>query len=160
MPERLRGGAGRDEVGTMDRCLMLVGSVWGGVGQAYRWQITMSGSQIPGFSEISDWPVKPTPPFTIVDFGAYRDGGPRCTFYVDLTDSAGHKYSFFFERFLGRLCFGTTNDEGEDAAFVRVGSVLERDVLTILETAIDADSKYSQMREFVERAKHWSPSYR
>lgn len=114
-----------------------------------------SQPQLPGFAEIDKWPEVPQPPLSIKDFGRYRDWGPHQTVYVVLADIGGHEYHFFFDRFLGRLCFGK-NDKDEDAAFVRVGSPLERDILDILDAAIATDETYAKLRKPVARARHWS----
>ena len=115
---------------------------------------------IPGFAEIDEWPVTPTPPLSIEQFDCYRDGGPRGgTVFVVIADSAQQKYQIFFDRFLGRLCFGATHHEDDGAAFVKVGSPLESSIIDFLDHAISADPRFADLRDSVQRAKHWSPKY-
>ena len=85
--------------------------------------------QIPCFRELSDWPTVPALPFRISHFGRYRDGGPQGgTYAIDLVDSAGAKFPFFFDRFLGRLCYGGNFECGDDAAFIKKGSKLQMEL--------------------------------
>ena len=113
---------------------------------------------IPGFSEISDWPTPPAFPLTLKSHGIYRDPNPHCTHYFKIADADGRVFPFFFDRFLGRLCYGSTNETGDDAAFVTSGSVLANDVFAVLGSAInngttgDAD----RLREAMNRGLHWS----
>lgn len=109
----------------------------------------------PGYRELDEWPVTPKPPLSLADFGGWRNGGA----YFKLIDSAGHEYDFFFERFLGRLCFGWDED-ADDAAFVKVGGALEREVLEILDESVTPDKWRTALEGFIRRAKHWSPNYK
>ncbi len=62
----------------------------------------------------------------------YRDGG---TVGVGIKGKKGnHSIDFFFDRFLGRLCYG--KDETKfDAAYIKRGSKFEKEVYSYLQTA-------------------------
>ncbi|WP_339744445.1 hypothetical protein [uncultured Rubinisphaera sp.] len=92
---------------------------------------------IPGYSTVNDWPRKPQTPFSVKDCGRYRDGGPRGgSFYIDIIDANEHIYSFFFDRMLGRLCWGSGLENDEDAAFIQKGSTLEKEAFEVIESAV------------------------
>lgn len=115
---------------------------------------------IPGFAEIDEWPITPTPPMSIAQFDRYRDGGPMGgTVFVIIADSAQQRYQIFFDSFLGRLCFGATHHQDDGAAFVKVGSSMESQIIEMLDHCIAADERFAELRASVQRAKHWSPNY-
>ena len=110
--------------------------------------------QIPSFREIGDWPSPPNHPLRIAYFGAVHDR----EFVLKFTDADGAGFSFFFDRELGRLCFGSPDEHAADAAFVTTGSTIAADVIFACDFAItsgfdDAD----RLLEVVNRARH-SPS--
>jgi hypothetical protein len=51
-----------------------------------------------------------------------------------LQDQNGHRFGFFFDGHLGRLCSGTGTHLDDDAAFVKKGSRLMRDVIAVLQS--------------------------
>src|SRR4051794_16141347 len=113
-------------------------------------------SSVPGFPELDDWPTPLVRPACIEAFGLYRDGGPQGgTFYVALRDAAGQAFPFFFDRFLGRLCYGRTHDGGDDAAYIRKGSRLESEAFAAIEAAAVA-AEFSEVAERLGRARHWT----
>src|SRR5262249_32447051 len=114
----------------------------------------------PGFPEMDDWPTAPELPFQLHHFGSYRDPDPRCTVYVELMDTAGAVYRFLFDRFLGRLCYGSY-EEGDDAAFIRKGSKFESEAFLAIESAAASfagrhDSEYSRILESLDYARRWT----
>ncbi|TWU50722.1 hypothetical protein Poly51_40150 [Rubripirellula tenax] len=113
---------------------------------------------IPGFSEISDWPTPPALPLSLQSHGFYRDPNPYCTHYVDIVDADGNVFPFFFERFLGRLCYGATNETSDDAAFVTSGSALADDVFAVMTAALENDDldDADRLRDVMDRGLHWS----
>ena len=110
--------------------------------------------QVPGFPEISEWPVSPSMPLRIGNFGIYRDPGPHCTMYVDLVDSGGAVFTFFFDRFLGRLCFGRIDDD-KDAAFLKKGSRIQMDVFAIINELCDGRDEYKDIQSRLEIARNY-----
>lgn len=86
---------------------------------------------IPGYTELSKWPKSPGFPETITGIWLYRDGG---TVGVTITGKNGKDIDFFFDRVLGRLCYGE-HDTKSDAAYIKVGSKLEKEVYSYLEEA-------------------------
>lgn len=113
-------------------------------------------SSIPGFPEISDWPALPKPPLRIASHGVYRDGGPRGgTYYVDLQDAKGALHPFFFDRFLGRLCFGSSYETGDDAAFLKRGSKIETEAFAIIDALASKRAEFSDVLEHLNHAKNW-----
>jgi hypothetical protein len=115
---------------------------------------------VPGFPEMDDWRTAPEPPFRLHAFGSYRDPDPWCTVYVELKDSAGTVYRFFFDRFLGRLCYGWS-DEGDDSAFIRKGSKFESEAFSAIESAAAGsaaanDPEYSRISESLVYARRWT----
>lgn len=59
-------------------------------------------TSIPGYPELYDWPEPLSYPVRISGCGWYRDG----TYYVDVEDVSGRRSCFFFDHFLGRICYG------------------------------------------------------
>lgn len=112
-------------------------------------------NRIPGFPEISEWPVEPLLPFRICDFGIYRDPSPHCTLYLDLVDSNGLVFNFFFDRFLGRLCFGKIADDDDDAAFIKKGSRIQTDVFDIIEKLCDGRDEYDEIQSRLNLARNY-----
>lgn len=111
-------------------------------------------TSIAGYAELSNWLIPPSYPVRISFFGGYRDGGPQGgTFCVDLEDAEGNKFTFFFDRFLGRLCYGRSFEKGEDAAFLRVGSKIEKEAFALLESLAAASKEYEEIVKKLERAK-------
>jgi len=116
-----------------------------------------SDTSIPGFRELCDWPTPPARPFRLGLHGGMREmvGGSRNTYYVDLIDDRGATYSFFFERFLGRLCFGSRDEESEDAAFLKKGSSLQIEVFQVLETLAPTSEERDELLERLEDARNY-----
>ncbi len=113
-------------------------------------------TSVPGFPEMDDWPTAPVPPVHIKGFGCYRDGGPRGgTFYVDLQDSAWNVFSFFFDRYLGRLCYGYPHDGDDDAAFIRKGSQFESGAFRVIEASALAP-EFSEIADRLTYARRWT----
>lgn len=112
-------------------------------------------TSIPGFPEIDAWPTDPEPPFHLHDFGTYRDPAPWCTAYVELKDSAGNVFRFFFDRFLGRLCYGSS-DEAEDAAFIRKGSRFESEAFSAIESAAAGSAGFPMISDSLAFARRWT----
>jgi hypothetical protein len=113
-------------------------------------------ASIPGYHTISDWPVTLQEPVRISNCGRYRDGGPRGgTYYVDLEDKACQRHPFFFDNFLGRLCYGNCPDD-EDAAFLMRGSAIERDVFAILESLTKNSEEFEDVYEHLKHARTWT----
>ena len=111
---------------------------------------------VPGFAELSDWPFTPRPPVRIADYGWYRDGGPQGgTFYVDLEDAEGRRIPFFFERFLGRLCYGSAYETGDDAAFLKKGSRVQSEAFAIIGELAASSPEYAVVAERLERSRRW-----
>lgn len=114
-------------------------------------------TSLASYAELSDWIVIPVFPVIITHFGRYRDGGPQGgTYYIDLEDAKSNKISFFFDKFLGRLCFGSTTETGEDAAFIKVGSRVEKEAFTLLETLAKSSSEYNEIIQKLEQAKTYA----
>lgn len=86
---------------------------------------------IPGYSELSEWPKKPGYPEQLLCICLYRDGG---TVGVTIKGKNGKDIEFFFDRFLGRLCYGE-HEAKSDAAYIQNGSKFEKEVYSYLETA-------------------------
>ena len=102
---------------------------------------------------MDDWPTPPVHPLSVAFFDAVRGGGT----VLDIADANGTRFPFFFDRFLGRLCYGSQDEYSDNAAFVTSGSKLASDVFGVCESAIslgvaDAD----RIRAVVDRARHWS----
>lgn len=108
--------------------------------------------QVPGFPEISEWPLFPSMPLSIGNFGIYRDPGPHCTMYVDLVDSDGTVFNFFFDCFLGRLCFGSIDDD-QESAFLKKGSRIQTEVFAIIKELCDGRDEYKDIQSRLELAR-------
>lgn len=112
---------------------------------------------LPGYSELLDWPTQPAQPFVISDFGRRRDGGPRGgTYFVDLKDSNGIVFPFFFDRFLGRLCFGSKCETGEDAAFLRKHSKIQVEAFRIIAALASGSGEHQEVSECLAHAETWT----
>lgn len=81
---------------------------------------------IPGYSELSGWPKPPIFPEQITEICLYRDGTVVVVINGDV--------EFFFERSLGRLCYGESHRD-EEAAFIKKGSLFETELYSYLEEA-------------------------
>jgi hypothetical protein len=113
-------------------------------------------TSIPCYAEVFDWPTKPTHPVRIKSHGRYRDGGPRGgTFYVDLEDAKGNIAPFFFDCFLGRLCFGSGYETAPDAAFLRPGSTIEAEAFAIIDQLAISSPEYADVLECLTHARNW-----
>lgn len=86
---------------------------------------------IPGYTELSGWPIQPSYPEKILAIIIYRDGG---TVGVTIQGKKGQDIEFFFDRFLGRLCYGEC-EKADDAAYIKKGSQFEKEVYAYLEAA-------------------------
>jgi len=114
-------------------------------------------TSIPCFPELDDWPFAPTHPVRIAAHGRYRDSGPQgSTYYVDLKDFDDRCIPFFFERFLGRLCYGSLYETGEDAAFLRRGSRIEQEAILLIEYLATKSPQYEELLEKIRHAKVWT----
>jgi hypothetical protein len=114
-------------------------------------------TSIPGYAELSDWLIPPNYPVRITFFGRFRDGGPQGgTYGVELEDAEGNRIPFFFDRFLGRLCYGNTHETGEDAAFIKVGSKFEKEAFALIESLATSSEEYKEIMQKLEQAKIYS----
>lgn len=113
-------------------------------------------TSVPCFAEMVDWPVPLARPVRIKNHGRYRDGGPRGgTYYVDLEDANETYIPFFFDRFLGRLCYGSTYETGDDAAFLKPQSKIEREAFALIEELASASPEFSEVLEHINHARTW-----
>lgn len=85
---------------------------------------------IPGFTELLDWPKEPGYPEEISRISLYRDG----PVVVSIKSTTGDDIDFFFEPTLGRLCYGRGHRKA-DAAFIRKGTIFEKEVYSYFEIA-------------------------
>lgn len=92
----------------------------------------MRDEMIPGRATVDDWEPEPKQPLSIVSWDAWRDGWGTTSFVIQ--DQNEHRYGFFFDGHLGRLCSGTGTHRDADAAFVKKGSRLMRDVIAVLQS--------------------------
>jgi hypothetical protein len=88
-------------------------------------------SSVVGFTELSGWPKEPGFPEEIVSIIPYRDGG---TVGVVIKGRNGKDIDFFFDRILGRLCYGEYETKS-DAAYIKKNSPFEREVYEYFEAA-------------------------
>jgi hypothetical protein len=111
---------------------------------------------IPGRATVREWPVAPRYPLRLWSVDRCRDGGPRHgTIVVELIDAAELRTTFFFDRFLGRLCLGS--DERDDsAAFVKKDSSLERELYTVLPGLAGAPDHVSLLRDALAHASTYA----
>ena len=87
---------------------------------------------VPAFVEVAEWPRPLRQRFQLLSADKWRDGGPRGgTVSVLLMDADGARLWLFFDKFLGRLCLGHGSKDS-DAAFVKHGSELERELFIAL----------------------------
>ncbi|VEP17274.1 hypothetical protein H1P_580021 [Hyella patelloides LEGE 07179] len=118
---------------------------------------------IPGYPEISDWDILVKPPFSIgliLNFRCYSD-----TVFI-IEDANKTPFTFFFDGFLGRLCFGAESYREETAAYIKANSKLEKEAFAAIESAInDFQSEFSGdyhglslIRERLEKAKVYAGS--
>lgn len=114
-----------------------------------------SEHSIPGFRELCDWPSAPVRPFRIRDCGGYRDPAPYSSYYVDLVDGEGTLFPLFFERFLGRLCYGRDLHTGEDAAFLEKGSRIQIEAFQAIEDLAPTSNECDQLLKRLERARNY-----
>ena len=72
---------------------------------------------IPGYTELSAWPIQPSYPAKILEILVYRNSSVGVT----IKGKNGKPIDFFFNRFIGHLCYG--EDERENnAAYIQKGS--------------------------------------
>ena len=90
----------------------------------------MRDDTIPGRSTLLDWEIEPVRPLRLKDHAIWRDGWATLEFWLE--DAEGNEFRFFFDGFLGRLCWGTDLHTGDDAAFVKKGTRVEADVFETL----------------------------
>ena len=106
---------------------------------------------VPGQPELGTWPSTPEPPFHIDSCDRYRDGGPQGgTLEVVLADGNGFLYPFYFDRFLGRLCYGMYYDE--ESTFIQQGSDFEKEAFAIIEFAAQGHDQEKEILTHLERA--------
>ncbi|MGB1252090.1 MAG: hypothetical protein ACPG8W_15840 [Candidatus Promineifilaceae bacterium] len=86
---------------------------------------------IPGYPELSKWPRKPGYPAEILGIWIYRDGG---TIGITIKGAGKQDIELFFDRVLGRLCYGLYETKN-DAAFIKKHSAFEKDAYAYLEKA-------------------------
>jgi len=109
--------------------------------------------QIPGYHELDDWPAPPAAPMRIANFDVVRGGG----YVLDIVDAKGTRFPFFFDRFLGRLCYGSGDEHSDDKAFVTSGSKLSSDVFEICRSAINEGIEDGdRIGAVIDRAVQWS----
>lgn len=92
---------------------------------------------VPGFATVSDWDPHPSLPLRLLKCEQWRDCGIYGSCTLEIEDAGGHRYYFFFERILGRLCHGSNFESGDDAAFIKRGSELETSLFAFLHTQCD-----------------------
>ena len=114
---------------------------------------------IPDYRELSSWPIPPAFPAQILGIWIYRDGG---TVGVTIQGHQGQAIEFFFDRFLGRLCYGLSETE-TDAAYIKKGSTFEKEIFDYLESARKklsladfSTSKIQIFNEYLTRARVYS----
>ena len=118
---------------------------------------------IPGYPEISDWDISPKPPFNIgliLNFRCYSD------IAFVLVDANQTEFSFFFDGFLGRLCYGAESYKEETASYIKANSKLEKEAFSAIEFALNnAQSDFIKdyygllaIKERFERAKVYAGS--
>ncbi|WP_457095895.1 hypothetical protein [Lysobacter sp. P5_B9] len=107
---------------------------------------------IPGYTEMSDWPMPVTGLLQICAIGWLRDGA---TYTVDLEDAGGNHFPFFFDKALGRLCFGW-DEISDNAGFIKRGSRLEMEAFAAIEDEILRRDDLVELKPFFEKAKHWA----
>lgn len=86
---------------------------------------------ITGYAELSEWPYQPGYPERITSISFYRAGG---TVGVTIQGKNGKGIEFFFERFLGRLCYGEYETK-DHAAYIKKKSSFEKEVYLYFEKA-------------------------
>ena len=86
---------------------------------------------VSGYTELSVWPEEAGYPEEILGIWLYRDGG---TVGITIKGKRDKCIEFFFDRYLGRLCYGEYETKS-DAAFIKKGSKLEKEVYSYLENA-------------------------
>lgn len=86
---------------------------------------------MPGYTEVSVWPDAPGFPEEIKSILVYRDGG---TVGLTIKSQKGKGIDFFFDRVLGCLCYGIC-ETADDAAYIKKGSIFEKQVFEYLEVA-------------------------
>lgn len=114
---------------------------------------------IPGYAELSEWPKKPEYPAEILGIWVYRDGG---TVGITIKGAGKKDIDLFFDRVLGRLCYGDYETKS-DAAFIKKHSALEKSVYAYLEkarcrltTKVFSLSEIKIFHECFQRAKVYS----
>ncbi len=122
----------------------------------------MLDNSVPGFARIDDWPIPPTFPVEIIEWNRYRDGGLQGgTVFAVLEDAKAQQYSICFDKFLGRLCFGATNTEDENVAFVRADSALAHSIVAILIAFVNDNLHHREVKDIqmhIDLIHHWSIS--
>lgn len=119
----------------------------------------MRDDTVPGHSTLSDWerpPVGALQPVVLrEEEGIFERIRTTSWDAMDLTftliDASGHRYRFFFDGFLGRLCAGQDRED-EQAAFVAPDSPVLHTVLDVLEAHRDLDRS---IPEALEKARHY-----
>ena len=123
-------------------------------------------NSIPGYCELSDWPVPVKAPFQIMLIVILRCGGPRGGVYFYLKDANRHKIPFFFDEFLGRLCIGAEHHWEDDVAYIKSNSKLEREAFAAIESALKkckpgyyfSEGELPILRRHLEHAKAYTGS--
>lgn len=104
------------------------------------------------FVEVGEWPRHPRRLRHILAADKWRDGGPRGgTVAVVFMDIDGARINLFFEKFFGRLCLGV-DPKDPDAAFVKHGSELERELFIALCTTDATIEQRATLRTAVAHA--------
>lgn len=57
---------------------------------------------------------------------------------------------------MGRLCYGSTYETGNDAAFIKLGSKLEREAFEYIDLLARSDSEFKDILKKLDHAKVWS----
>ena len=98
--------------------------------------ISPHGTSIPGYAEVADWPREPTRPITVRHIEILRDGGTVVLSLVGGADSDRRDVPFFFDRMVGRLCYGR-DERAPEAAFITRGSAFEHELFSGLDEEAD-----------------------
>jgi hypothetical protein len=124
------------------------------------------GEAIPGYSEVCEWPTPVKYPMKIIEIGSFRCNGVRPSVFVILKDANKTEFPFFFDNFLGRLCFGALHNTEEGAAYIKSNSQLEQEAFEAITSAMNRyETRYPYyldrlllLRECLEHAKVYAGS--
>ena len=60
---------------------------------------------------------------------------------------------FFFDRFLGRLCYGSTYETGDDAVFLKRHSKMEIEAFALIESLAATSPEYREIMVCLSHAR-------